>query len=50
MNIINAKFGMSMFINIVWLFVGGIIAFWVGVNQMPWLIVGLKIGWRARPY
>ena len=43
MNIINAKFGMSMFINIVWLFVGGIIAFWVGVNQTPWLIVGLLI-------
>ena len=43
MNIINAKFGMSMFINIVWLFVGGIIAFWIGVNQTPWLIVGMLI-------
>ena len=39
----QAKFGMSLFVNIVWLFVGGIIAFWVGVNQMPWLIVGILI-------
>jgi hypothetical protein len=39
----QAKFGISMFINVVWLFVGGIVAFWVGVNQTPWLIVGLLI-------
>jgi len=39
----QAKFGMSLFVNIVWLFVGGIIAFWVGVNQIPWLIVGILI-------
>ena len=29
----KAKFGMSMFINIVWLFVGGITAFWIGVDR-----------------
>lgn len=39
----QAKLGMSLFVNIVWLFVGGIIAFWVGVNQTPWLIVGILI-------
>ena len=39
----QAKFGMSLFVTIVWLFVGGIIAFWVGVNQIPWLIVGILI-------
>ncbi|HEY5138530.1 MAG TPA: hypothetical protein VIJ25_04340 [Methylococcales bacterium] len=39
----QAKFGMLLFVNIVWLFVGGIIAFWVGVNQIPWLIVGILI-------
>ncbi len=39
----QAKFGMSLFINIVWLFVGGIIAFWVGVNKTNWLIVGILI-------
>jgi len=39
----QTKFGISLFVNIVWLFVGGIIAFWVGVNQTPWLIVGLLI-------
>ena len=39
----KAKFGMSMFINIVWLFVGGITAFWIGVNQLPFLIVGILI-------
>jgi hypothetical protein len=39
----QAKFGMSLFVNIVWLFVGGIITFWIGVNQMPWRIVGILI-------
>jgi len=39
----QAKFGMSLFINIVWLFVGGIIAFWVGANRTPWLVVGILI-------
>ena len=39
----KAKFGMSMFINIVWLFVGGITAFWIGLNQTPFLIVGILI-------
>ena len=39
----QAKFGMSLFINIVWLFVGGMIAFWIGANQAPWMIVGILI-------
>ena len=39
----QAKFGMSLFMNIVWLFVGGIIAFWIGANQTPWLVVGILI-------
>jgi hypothetical protein len=39
----KAKFGMSLFINIVWLIVGGIISFWIGVNQTPWIIVGILI-------
>jgi hypothetical protein len=39
----QAKFGMSLFMNIVWLFVGGILAFWIGLNQTPWLIVGILI-------
>jgi uncharacterized transporter YbjL len=38
-----ARFGMSLFVNVVWLFVGGIIAFWIGANQTPWLIVGILI-------
>jgi hypothetical protein len=36
----NSRFGMSLCINIVWLFVGGIITFWVSVDQIPWRIVG----------
>ena len=39
----KAKFGMSLFINIVWLIVGGIVSFWIGVNQTPWMIVGILI-------
>jgi hypothetical protein len=39
----QAKFRISLSVNIIWLFVGGIIAFWVSVNQMPWLIVGIPI-------
>jgi hypothetical protein len=39
----KAKFGMSLFINIVWLIVGGIISFWIGTNQTPWMIVGILI-------
>ena len=39
----NAKFAVSLFTNIVWLFVGGIIVFWIGVGQTPWLIVGILI-------
>ena len=39
----QAKFGMSLFMNIVWLFVGGMIAFWIGLDQTPWLIVGILI-------
>lgn len=39
----EAEFGMSLLINIVWLFVGGMIAFWIGVNQTPWLVVGILI-------
>ena len=39
----KAKFGMSLFINIAWLFVGGILTFWIGAGQTPWLIVGILI-------
>ena len=39
----QAKFGMSLFMNIVWLLVGGMIAFWIGADQTPWLIVGILI-------
>jgi hypothetical protein len=39
----NARFGMTLFINIAWLFVGGILAFWIGANQTPWLIAGILI-------
>jgi len=39
----KAKFGMSLFINIAWLFVGGILTFWIGVGQTPWLIVGILV-------
>lgn len=41
--LMQATFGMSLFVNIAWLFVGSMIAFWIGANQMPWLIVGLLI-------
>ncbi len=37
----KAKFGMSLFINIVWLFIGGILTFWIGVGQTRWLTVGI---------
>jgi hypothetical protein len=39
----QAKFGMSLFMNIVWLFVGGLVAFWIGANDTPWMIVGILI-------
>ena len=39
----QAKFAMMLFINIVWLFVGGMIAFWIGLDQTPWLIIGILI-------
>lgn len=34
---------MSLCTNIVWLFVGGIITFWIGATQLPWMIVGALI-------
>ena len=39
----QAKFGMSLFMNIVWLFLGGLVAFWIGANDTPWMIVGILI-------
>ncbi len=39
----QAKYGMSLFVNIAWLFVGSMMAFWIGANQTPWLIVGLLV-------
>ena len=39
----RANYGMSIFINVAWLFVGGIITFWIGASQLPWMIVGILI-------
>jgi hypothetical protein len=39
----QAKFGMSLFMNVVWLFVGGLVAFWIGAHDTPWMIVGILI-------
>ena len=39
----RGSFGMSLFINVAWLFVGGILTFWIGVSQLPWMIVGILI-------
>jgi len=39
----KAKFGISLFVNIAWLFVGGMIAFWIGAHNTPWMIIGVLI-------
>lgn len=39
----RANFGMSLFINIAWLCVGGIMTFWIGAAQLPWMSVGILI-------
>lgn len=39
----QATFGMSLFMHIAWVCVGSIIAFWIGANQTPWLLVGILI-------
>lgn len=39
----NAKLGMSLFVNIVWLFVGGLAAFWIDAHETAWMIVGILI-------
>jgi hypothetical protein len=39
----QTQFGMSLFINITWLFVGGILTFWIGVTELPWMIVGVLV-------
>ena len=39
----KVKFGMSLFINIAWLCVGGILTFWIGPNQISWLVVGILV-------
>ena len=39
----QAKFEMSLFVNIIWLFVGGMVAFWIGAHDKAWMIVGLLI-------
>ncbi|MGD0877015.1 MAG: hypothetical protein ABSA01_02565 [Anaerolineales bacterium] len=39
----QAKFGMTLFMNILWLFVGGMIAFWIGVHATAWMIVGILV-------
>ena len=39
----QAKFAMSLFVNVAWLYAGGMIVFWIGENQLPWLIVGLLV-------
>ena len=39
----HASFGMALFVRIAWLFVGGIITFWIGADQTPWLVVGILI-------
>jgi hypothetical protein len=36
----NSRFGMSLFVSIAWVFVGGIITFWMSVDQTSWRIVG----------
>jgi CHASE2 domain-containing sensor protein len=40
------KYVLPLIANILWLFVGGILGFWIGwtsENRIPWLIVGILI-------
>lgn len=39
----QASFGLALFINAVWLGVGGIMTFWIGAAQLPWMIVGILV-------
>jgi hypothetical protein len=39
----RANLGMALFINVAWLFVGGIMTFWIGASQLPWMIVGILV-------
>jgi uncharacterized membrane protein YccF (DUF307 family) len=34
---------MTLFMNILWMFVGGMIAFWIGVYATAWMIVGILV-------
>ncbi len=37
------KYVLPIVINILWLFVGGILGFWAGDMKLPWLLVGILI-------
>ncbi|HTX90174.1 MAG TPA: hypothetical protein VMC09_03070 [Anaerolineales bacterium] len=37
------KYVLPLIANVLWLFVGGILAFWIGKGDLPWLIVGILI-------
>ena len=39
----QAKFGMSLFISVAWLLVGGMVTFWIGADQVPWRVVGILV-------
>ena len=39
----RANYGMSIFVNVAWLFGGGIMTFWIGASQLSWIIVGILI-------
>ncbi len=39
----RARLGMSLFIPVSWLFRGGIMTFWTGASQLPWMSVGILI-------
>ena len=34
---------LSLIANILWLFVGGILGFWIGKSELPWIIVEILI-------
>lgn len=34
---------LPIIMNVLWLFVGGILAFWIGKLELPWLIAGIII-------
>ncbi len=34
----QAKFGQLLLVSVIWLFVGGLTAFYLGANRAPWLI------------